>query len=1053
MHRFQPTSSSSPPVKSSALSTSSRTESSLVVAPELQHLSAEDIDILNAVIQRAGPSATTFFNIFKAYSDVLKERGLDPQEVVYYGKLLKLGTLKGKNWGEKWEIVRAQAESSPTLPTYGSFPSYTDVYQENTLSDKGGLDVTSKTVLQRHRVLPVPTATTRREPHTKLDKVPTVRTVEKPSTMHPRFRSDTKGIPVASDLQAAVLRNIKSTLYPASTDTSDNGDSFSSRVPPSYTTNLDPTLLRPSQGHAREREFLPKDTERKKTVDLDDAWKNIRLEQDEKFADKFREDMLIARCWEMWRQGFLWVTTTNQQVGEARDRLLLERFMKCWQRHVVSRRACEDKLVNQFHKHAVKSFFKTWQAKLKQRQQTAWRNDMRQKMKLIKTKSEIRMKKHAWAKWRQHQLSRAADKHYELRLLVLHHSRWKEKLVHLDSLDMAADHFAEEGHLRILSRSWGRWKETSSLRHDENVMALRVDTRVMANIFDLWRKRLNQARLADAFSGNIVTKNAVHNWRKAINSLKVMDHRAEKYLVRQDESLLRAIIRIWRARMRGRRLEQFRLSLITQHAWKYWKERLAKEIRRKDESAIFFNRTNSRLVSDTFRRWCEGINTHRNAYDCAVAHDDARLCGKIMLLWQLRLRENLQSIKVARWANNFFATRRAWHVWIEVMEERKRQERLKLWNLQGARKLVNVWRRRTRQKQYFKQCECVLQHLVGKRILLSALTHWTNRVIELKSRELDVVHRENVSLLRSAFQKWKSLRRKHIEEVSLLENYLLVKREDLLSRTFHRWLAAKRTAEHRRLTHQRKEAQLRQITITSAWERWRERFREERLRPLEYEVIIQNQKNVMFRALSIWLLKTQSLPALKFHSKSLKEKFFKRWRDVMPNALRAKKARETDRHNTLANHFERWAQAYKTKTTLKAVARAKYLRLPWNASRQPIRSRLAYSEREHITHQTEDAGDDKSETGDAGVVVPLKEPFIPRARIARSSGPRSERSLPRSEHGAFGIRQPSPVRSIASMPDRRSKSPNYVAPLPGPNGGRLWSALRDLGHTRRPRNL
>lgn len=80
------------------------------VAPELQNLTPGDIEILDAVIKRAGPSATTFFTIFKAYSDVLNERGLDPQEVVYYGKLLKLGTLKGKNWGDKWEMVKTQID-------------------------------------------------------------------------------------------------------------------------------------------------------------------------------------------------------------------------------------------------------------------------------------------------------------------------------------------------------------------------------------------------------------------------------------------------------------------------------------------------------------------------------------------------------------------------------------------------------------------------------------------------------------------------------------------------------------------------------------------------------------------------------------------------------------------------------------------------------------------------------------------------------------------------------------------------------------------------------
>ena len=110
MHRFQPT-RASPPIKEPASSNYGASESGHeFVAPELQHLTPDDIDILDAVIQRAGSAATTFFTIFKAYSDVLQERGLDPQEVVYYGKLLKLGTLKGRNWGEKWEMVKAQVE-------------------------------------------------------------------------------------------------------------------------------------------------------------------------------------------------------------------------------------------------------------------------------------------------------------------------------------------------------------------------------------------------------------------------------------------------------------------------------------------------------------------------------------------------------------------------------------------------------------------------------------------------------------------------------------------------------------------------------------------------------------------------------------------------------------------------------------------------------------------------------------------------------------------------------------------------------------------------------
>ena len=156
----------------------------------------------------------------------------------------------------------------------------------------------------------------------------------------------------------------------------------------------------------------------------------------------------------------------------------------------------------------------------------------------------------------------------------------------------------------------------------------------------------------------------------------------------------------------------------------------------------------------------------------------------------------------------------------------------------------------------------------------ATLTHWTKRVIEIKSQELDVVQYYSLSvqrwdfsrlsmkgyqstpISRTAFQKWKACRRRHVEQTSLLENHLLLKREgwkfsgvcknnhwpffsreDILRRAFHRWLAAKRAREHRRETYQRKEALLRRTIIITAWERWRERFMEEKLQPLVRDIL------------------------------------------------------------------------------------------------------------------------------------------------------------------------------------------------------------------------
>lgn len=49
---------------------------------------------------------------------------------------------------------------------------------------------------------------------------------------------------------------------------------------------------------------------------------------------------------------------------------------------------------------------------------------------------------------------------------------------------------------------------------------------------------------------------------------------------------------------------------------------------------------------------------------------------------------------------------------------------------------------------------------------------------------------------------------------------------------FNKWLLVARTARHRRGVLQQKEEEVKLRTIEIGWDRWRERFQEERLKPL-----------------------------------------------------------------------------------------------------------------------------------------------------------------------------------------------------------------------------
>ena len=115
---------------------------------------------------------------------------------------------------------------------------------------------------------------------------------------------------------------------PLSLTTSEDGDF--SPVPPSYkSTIVEPTLpvatLKTNKGKYSRTESLfsgkkivsiPKGRS-KPTIDLDEAWKNIKMEQDEKYADEFRDNLLITRCWDIWRQGYLWIIVSGSVFNQA----------------------------------------------------------------------------------------------------------------------------------------------------------------------------------------------------------------------------------------------------------------------------------------------------------------------------------------------------------------------------------------------------------------------------------------------------------------------------------------------------------------------------------------------------------------------------------------------------------------------------------------------------------------------------------------------------------------------------------------------------------------
>ena len=169
--------------------------------------------------------------------------------------------------------------------------------------------------------------------------------------------------------------------------------------------------------------------------------------------------------------------------------MLLRLFMQRWQNKLSSRRQFQNQQIVEFNKRHLKIAFRVWQSKLKQKQQLIWRSEMRKKMKIIKNKLDLNVKKDAWEKWRQLQLSRRADSQYRLFFLVRFLARWKTRLKQVSEMADVANEYASHLDLKVADRCWDYWKRAAVSRHRELVVIQRVDWRIMVNAFGRWKQR------------------------------------------------------------------------------------------------------------------------------------------------------------------------------------------------------------------------------------------------------------------------------------------------------------------------------------------------------------------------------------------------------------------------------------------------------------------------------------------------------------------------------------------------------------------------------------
>jgi protein SFI1 len=312
------------------------------------NLSPEDVNIIDSVILRAGPEATSWIAIVKAYNDVFQDLGKEAaDDVDIYTILLKLGLVRASNWGERWSHVKDTLSIVSSSAPYGTLPKQ-PVPSSSTVSysppavplrlqkmEEDTFTLHSRVSCLTSVVLPRPS--------------PDSEQTDRPSTAYATRPTIREGVSKRRPSSLIALTNPrppKMTHPPSqnSDETAPNSTVFTAAKPPSYRTHAHerdvplssilpissstPKLYPGSRTRPAHKTLAPRVTNtgnrdmppmshlsrlvarpqpvppRKPKKSEEETWRKIELRQK---ADAFRYEKLVGACFDVWYGGVKWL--------------------------------------------------------------------------------------------------------------------------------------------------------------------------------------------------------------------------------------------------------------------------------------------------------------------------------------------------------------------------------------------------------------------------------------------------------------------------------------------------------------------------------------------------------------------------------------------------------------------------------------------------------------------------------------------------------------------------------------------------------------------------
>ncbi|KAL1412716.1 hypothetical protein Q8F55_000463 [Vanrija albida] len=664
-------------------------------------------------------------------------------------------------------------------------------------------------------------------------------------------------------------------------------------------------------------------------------------------AETFLRLGLLGRTWSVWFEASDWITRTVKQIDTVRNDLLLRQYFAKWQdttgrqvalqgvadaqyarhlelqavshwkRRLANRRL--DQLEGRFVAHLdgnlARSAWRAWRTLAIKRRTARWEQDLKRRELAFSMRSNTQLVTKAFDAWHDRSREKQADRQLQRNTLKRTFDGWRRRASQSRYLARALAGWDRRQASEDLTECFHTWRKKTDQLASERIVIQRRDERLTQRVWSAWRLSATRHSRATVFNEQRLLGIGMNRLKAATQKRQIQLRIAIKTQADKEMTLLRQSFDLWVRLERGRLLHRVRDTRLLRTSLSKWQSKLAHVARLQAPAAAFAATSNLKSLHSTLSRWRDVLGRRRNAVLKADLVFAFRTKHNHLRKWRIAFDETLDQATTADKALSFFAGRKAFKVWQLALSKRRQDAFIEQRRLHLLRDAFNFWREATRQSIQDTARVEDFRTIQDTRMMSRTLSHWTERVVVIKMRELDVADRRAATLLAESFGRWRRAKRRNDDRKGLLRSFIDIQTAERTRRTFTTWLNKARGSRDRRIRLEFFEKDNSDRLLASTFAKWYTAKRERQLGPIEAEVALRHEDVLLFDVFDKWTARSQLLPAIQFDNKHLRNVAWTRWTKALDRSRGLKQAKAEHDKRLLADAFSVWQDALRNKMT------------------------------------------------------------------------------------------------------------------------------------------